>query len=158
MRRLLLPSLLIGALLTGCSTFESGEEQGPPLPPDMARQANGKTATAWPVALGDTEVRKRVARLLPPGVKDKAGWAEDLHTAFKVLEVPHASQTYCAAIAIIEQESSFQAAPVVPGKPSQLTCSGAARCAVTGISVPWVAPFTSTRMSMPSSRMRRAIN
>jgi len=62
MRRLLLPSLLIGALLTGCSTFESGEEQGPPLPPDMARQANGKTATAWPVALGDTEVRKRAAR------------------------------------------------------------------------------------------------
>lgn len=118
MRRLLLPSLLIGALLTGCSTFESGEEQGPPLPPDMARQANGKTATAWPVALGDTEVRKRVARLLPPGVKDKAGWAEDLHTAFKVLEVPHASQTYCAAIAIIEQESSFQAAPVVPGLPN----------------------------------------
>lgn len=118
MRRLLLPSLLIGALLTGCSTFESGEEQGPPLPPDMARHANGKTATAWPVALSEAEVRKRVSRLLPPGVKDKAGWAEDLHTAFKVLEVPHASQTYCAAIAIIEQESSFQAAPVVPGLPN----------------------------------------
>ena len=65
MRRLLLPSLLIGALLTGCSTFESGEEQGPPLPPDMARQANGKTATAWPVALGDTEVRKRGYNIPP---------------------------------------------------------------------------------------------
>jgi len=118
MRRLLLPVLLIGTLLAGCSTFEGGEEQGPPLPPDMARQTNGKTATAWPVALSEAEVRKRVSRLLPPGVKDKAGWAEDLHTAFKVLEVPHASQTYCAAIAIIEQESSFQAAPVVPGLPN----------------------------------------
>jgi hypothetical protein len=32
--------------------------------------------------------------------------------------VPHATQTYCASIAIIEQESSFQADPTVPGLPA----------------------------------------
>ena len=60
------------------------------------RGTDGKTATAWPTSLGEADVRKRIARLLPASVKDKAGWAEDLHTAFKTLEVPHASQTYCA--------------------------------------------------------------
>ncbi|HLO63850.1 MAG TPA: DUF1615 domain-containing protein [Azonexus sp.] len=116
--RLTLFSTALLAMLAGCSTFEEGEGEGPALPPDMARRADGKTATAWPTSLGEAEVRKRITRLLPPTVKDKAGWAEDLHTAFKALEVPHATQTYCAAIAIIEQESSFQADPVVPGLPN----------------------------------------
>ncbi|MBL8403831.1 MAG: DUF1615 domain-containing protein [Dechloromonas sp.] len=117
MRRAILPALLTAALLASCSTFDEGEGEGPALPPDMARRADGKTATAWPTSLGDVEVRKRISRLLPGTVKDKAGWAEDLHTAFKTLEVPHATQTYCAAMAIIEQESGFQADPVVPGLP-----------------------------------------
>ncbi len=116
-RHALLTAALLAAL-GGCSTFEEGEGDGPPLPPDMARRADGKTATAWPTSLGEPEVRKRITRLLPASVKDRAGWAEDLHTAFKTLEVPHASQTYCATIAIIEQESSFQADPVVPGLPN----------------------------------------
>ena len=118
MRRLLLPALLTALLLAGCSTFEEGEGEGPPLPPDMARRADGKTARAWPTALSEAEVRKRIVRLLPAAVKDKAGWAEDLYTAFKALDVPHATQTYCAAMAIIEQDSSFQAEPVGPGRPA----------------------------------------
>jgi len=118
MRRIVVPALLTAVLLAGCSTFEEGEGEGPALPPDMARRADGKTATAWPTSLGEAEVRKRITRLMPASAKDKAGWAEDLHTAFKTLEVPHATQTYCAAMAIIEQESSFQADPVVPGLPN----------------------------------------
>lgn len=106
MRRLLLPALLTALLLAGCSTFEEGEGEGPPLPPDMARRADGKTARAWPTALSEAEVRKRIVRLLPAAVKDKAGWAEDLYTAFKALDVPHATQTYCAAMAIIEDRKS----------------------------------------------------
>jgi len=115
-RRLLIATMLLAGL-AGCSLFEEGEEEGGALPPDLARRADGRTATAWPTSLAESEVRQRIVRLLPAYAKDKAGWAADLHTAFKTLDVPHAAPTYCAAIAIIEQESSFQADPTVPGLP-----------------------------------------
>jgi hypothetical protein len=116
--RLAIVAAALLATLAGCSLFEEGEEEGGALPSDMARRADGKTATAWPTSLPDAEVTKRIIRLIPGYAKDRQGWADDLHTAFKTLEVPHATQTYCAAIAIIEQESSFQADPVVPGLPA----------------------------------------
>lgn len=101
----------------GCAQIESPPE-APPLPPDVAPRRDGKAASAWPAALSEAEARPRVARLLPPHVKDKAGWAGDLVTAYRHLGIPEAAQTYCAAIAVIEQESSFQADPVVPGLPA----------------------------------------
>lgn len=116
-RRAILTAALL-ATLAGCSLFEEGEEEGGALPSDMARRADGKTATAWPTSLPEADVKKRIVRLIPGYAKDRQGWADDLHTAFKTLEVPHATQTYCAAIAIIEQESSFQADPTVPGLPN----------------------------------------
>ncbi len=116
-RRFLVAALLL-ATLGGCSLFEESEEEGGALPADLARRADGKTAKAWPTSLPEAEVRQRISRLLPAYVKDKAGWAADLHTAFKALEVPHATPTYCAVMAIIEQESSFQADPTVPGLPT----------------------------------------
>ncbi|MBS1141206.1 MAG: hypothetical protein H6R13_2659 [Proteobacteria bacterium] len=121
MRQRNLLAILTAALLAtlaGCSLFEESEEEGGSLPSDMSRRADGKTATAWPTSLPEAEVKKRITQLIPTSAKDRAGWATDLHTAFKMLEVPHATQTYCAAIAIIEQESSFQADPVVPGLPN----------------------------------------
>ena len=116
-RHLLLTVALL-ATLSGCSLFEEGEEEGGRLPPDMARQADGRMASAWPTSLSEAEVKKRIVRLIPGYARDRQGWADDLHTAFRTLEVPHATQTYCAAIAIIEQESSFQADPTVPGLPN----------------------------------------
>jgi hypothetical protein len=110
-----LPALLL-ATLAGCSFLDS-EPEGPALPPDMARAANGKTASAWPLNLDKEEAQRRIVRLIPSYAKDRPGWAGDLYTAFSTLEVPHATQTYCAAIAIIEQEASFQADPAVPGLP-----------------------------------------
>jgi len=120
MPRLIRLALLAGLLasLAACSVFEETEESGPALPSDMARRADGRMATAWPGNLADSEVKARIGRLLPGYVRDKAGWTNDLHAAFKALDIPHASQTYCAAIAVIEQESSFQADPVVPGLPA----------------------------------------
>lgn len=112
MRRWLLLLLLAG--LSGCSLFES-EQEGATLPTDMSRRADGGTSTAWPAPLPRDEAMRRIARLLPAYAKDRVGWAGDLHTALEHLGVPHATQTYCAAIAIIEQESSFQADPSVPG-------------------------------------------
>ena len=116
--RLALLTTALLATLAGCSLFDEGEEEGGTLPSDMSRRADGKTATAWPTSLPEAEVRKRIVRLIPGYAKDRQGWADDLHTAFKTLEVPHATQTYCATIAIIEQESSFQADPAVPGLPA----------------------------------------
>ena len=108
-------ALLAG--LAGCSLFEESESEGPALPPDLARRNDGKKANAWPTSLSEAETRQRIARLLPAYVKDKAGWTEDLYAAYQALQVPHATPTYCASIAIIEQESSFQADPTVPGLP-----------------------------------------
>ncbi len=116
--RLALLTTALLATLAGCSLFDEGEEEGGTLPSDMSRRADGKTATAWPTSLPEAEVKKRIVRLIPGYAKDRQGWADDLHTAFKTLEVPHATQTYCATIAIIEQESSFQADPAVPGLPA----------------------------------------
>lgn len=116
-RHLLLTVALL-ATLSGCSLFEEGEEEGGRLPSDMARRADGRMTSAWPTSLPEAEVKKRIVRLIPSYAKDRQGWADDLHTAFRTLEVPHATQTYCAAIAIIEQESSFQADPTVPGLPN----------------------------------------
>ncbi|PKO89598.1 MAG: DUF1615 domain-containing protein [Betaproteobacteria bacterium HGW-Betaproteobacteria-12] len=110
-----LPALLL-VTVAGCSFLDS-EPEGPALPPDMARGANGKTASAWPLSLAKDDAQRRIARLIPSYAKDRAGWAGDLYAAFSALEVPHATQTYCAAIAIIEQEASFQADPAVPGLP-----------------------------------------
>jgi hypothetical protein len=112
-----LPAVVL-AVVAGCTTIDSGEPPGPPLPPDLARGADGKPVTGWPASLPANEAKQRIARLLPAYVKDKAGWAGDLHAAFVALDIPQAAPTYCAAIAIIEQESSFSADPVVPGLPA----------------------------------------
>ena len=112
-----LPLGIAFTLLAGCSSFES-EPEGPALPPDMGRRADGKPATAWPTSLSEAEVKQRIISLIPGTARDKAGWAGDLYAAYKALDIPHAAQTYCAAIAIIEQESSFQADPTVPGLPN----------------------------------------
>jgi hypothetical protein len=122
--------LLIALLLAGCASappsqtsatapaFGSpSEPAGPPLPRDLARAAGGRVATGWSSHLGERDGKARVARLIGPSVKDRAGWAEDLYAAFTHLKIVHATETYCAAIAIIEQESSFQADPPVPGLP-----------------------------------------
>jgi hypothetical protein len=118
--RLAIITAALLATLGGCSLFEEGGEEGGALPPDMARRADGKTATAWPTTLPEAEVKKRIVQLIPASAKDRQGWASDLYTTYRTLEVPHATPTYCAAIAIIEQESSFQADPVVPGLPAMV--------------------------------------
>jgi len=60
------------------------------------------------------EGRARVARLLPEGVADRAGWATDLYAAFAALDLAPSYENLCAAVAIIGQESGFQVDPVIP--------------------------------------------
>ncbi|TQC97070.1 DUF1615 domain-containing protein [Moraxellaceae bacterium AER2_44_116] len=52
-------------------------------------------------------------QLLPTKIKDRNGWRNDILSAFTGLKIPYEAQYFCAAIAIIEQESSWQSDPTV---------------------------------------------
>lgn len=65
----------------------------------------------------ERDSRALLLQLLPPKINDRSGWATDIHTSFAALHIPATPENYCAAIAVIEQESSFQADPVVAGLP-----------------------------------------
>ena len=59
-----------------------------------------------------------VARLITAAernVKDPQGWAADLLDVLKLHDLPASKENICAAIAIIDQESSFVADPAVAG-------------------------------------------
>lgn len=63
------------------------------------------------------EIKALTQRLLPNSVKDRAGWAGDIASAFHALRIAPEPANICAAIAVIEQESTFNADPPVPGLP-----------------------------------------
>ena len=95
--RWILPAVACAALLAACA---APEQAGPDTVPLTAEQG-----------------RARVARLLPEGVADRAGWATDIYAAFAALELAPTYENLCAPIAIIGQESGFQADPPVAGLP-----------------------------------------
>ena len=56
-----------------------------------------------------------IGHAIPRGVADRAGWATDIYTGFKVQGLEPTRQNVCAVVAVIEQESNFQVNTVVPG-------------------------------------------
>lgn len=96
--------------LAGCGSIETSSP--PPLPADLARSA----PIPWN-QLDENALRQKIIKLIPGYVKDRKAWATDLQTAYTSLKIPLTAETFCASIAIIEQESSFQADPFVPGLP-----------------------------------------
>jgi hypothetical protein len=58
-----------------------------------------------------------VARLLPPTVKDRDGWADDIVVAIRMTGKVPTAERACAVIAIIGQESGFKADPPVANLP-----------------------------------------
>jgi hypothetical protein len=117
--------------LTGCAGIPEPVVAPEPVPP-VSKPARVKPAAtpaapktpikpAAPVAipaLSEREVHELVMKLLPSRLKDKSGWADDLQSASKALQIPPTPAHFCAAIAVIEQESSFRADPFVPGLPA----------------------------------------
>lgn len=61
------------------------------------------------------EVRAELSRLLPPGIGDRSGWAEDIQAAFAALGIEPITPNLCSAVAVAGQESGFHADPAVPG-------------------------------------------
>ena len=68
-----------------------------------------------PRVLSDAEGQQLVNRLLPARISDRKGWANDIFAAFSHLRVPYSAENFCAVMAVIEQESTWQSDPVVPG-------------------------------------------
>ena len=58
---------------------------------------------------------EQAVRLVPPDVKDRQGWAEDVLAALEAHRLPPSLESVCSVLAVIEQESGFQANPPVPG-------------------------------------------
>jgi len=141
--RVALAGLITGmALVSGCASTGPVESRpSPTLPPapggmpakplpapatELPKPAPAPAALPTPVPLpappkppaaypSEREGRALVAGFLPPGVKDREGWSGDIFTAFSALRIPPTPDNICAVIAVIEQESTFQADPVVPG-------------------------------------------
>ena len=98
MPRLIHVALVLAALvLTGC---QSGYQSLPS--PELPGQR-------------PAEPRYRATELLPANISDRAGWGQDIDTAFTHLAIPATASNLCAAMAVIEQESTWQADPHVPG-------------------------------------------
>lgn len=62
----------------------------------------------------EAEVKAQLVRLIPATVKDRSGWAQDIHTAFETRKIPPSTENLCAVLAVTEQESTYQVDPVVP--------------------------------------------
>lgn len=119
-------------LTTGCATPPPSP---PPVVPPVAELPKVKlpprvkpapalpsppkaTPPVTPAPLSDQQIYNIVLKLLPSTLQDKAGWATDLQMSFKHLQILPTTAHFCAVIAVIAQESNFQADPAVPNLPS----------------------------------------
>ena len=95
-KRTALPAVL-SVLLFGC---QAGHQPGSP--------ASAAPAT---VVLGAGEI----AQLIPARYRDRPAWGEAIANALAANSLPADKPSVCAVVAVIAQESGFEADPVVPG-------------------------------------------
>ena len=58
---------------------------------------------------------EQATQLVPPGEKEREGWAEDVLAALEAHRLYPSAEAVCSVLAVIEQESGFEANPAVPG-------------------------------------------
>ncbi|AUH50180.1 DUF1615 domain-containing protein [Chromobacterium sp. ATCC 53434] len=121
---------LLCALLAGCagtpplSSAPPQPETAPAAPQTPPPAAIVEAPPAAPLAPPPISPPKPpaasaafIAAAVPLGVRDRQGWIADIAGAFRQLQIPATADNACALAAVIEQESSWQADPVVPGLP-----------------------------------------
>ncbi|MEA5126287.1 DUF1615 family protein [Xanthomonas floridensis] len=59
-------------------------------------------------------VKADIARRLPATLPDRNGWANDVYVALSSQALDTSAEQICAVLAVTEQESTYQANPVVP--------------------------------------------
>ncbi|MCB1959013.1 MAG: DUF1615 domain-containing protein [Rhodocyclaceae bacterium] len=94
----------LALLLAGCQSVPYASLPSPGLPPVVDASTPPPPAPSL-----------RAIDLLPADIADRAGWARDIDTAFTQLGIPASAGNLCAAMAVIEQESSWHADPAVLG-------------------------------------------
>jgi len=104
-----LAALIFALILVGCKSLP------PPTSVSLVPQPpahSTKPLKPAPKPLTDLPL---LNSLLPAKLADRSGWAADIFAAFEAVKIDPTRENICAVLAEIEQESSFQADPVVPG-------------------------------------------
>jgi hypothetical protein len=104
-------------------------------------------ASERPPRVSPGDAHAMIERALPNTVRDRAGWVEDIHTAFEVQKLEPDRENICAVVAVIEQESGFQVNPVIPGLPSMAWKEIRARAGQAHI--PWMLVNGALGLSSP---------
>lgn len=112
-------------ILAGCASQQASQGDldaawaGVALPGSHFAKDTGGTSHGQISSGGiaQTYPEPALGSLLPSSVRDAKGWTQAIMTAFNALQLPATKENLCAAIAVIAQESSFQAEPVVAGLP-----------------------------------------
>ncbi len=63
------------------------------------------------------DVKAQIVRLIPAGVNDRQGWANDIFAAFNSQGIDASPDNLCAVIAVTDQESNFNVDATVAGLP-----------------------------------------
>ena len=96
------------------------------------------------------QVRAELLRRMPANVQDRAGWARDIQAAFAAQELQPTSAQLCAVIAVVGQESGFQADPPVANLPRIARKAIAERA--TRLHVPQFVVDAALRVRAPDGR------
>ncbi|WP_312688922.1 DUF1615 domain-containing protein [Kosakonia sp.] len=94
--------LLAALIVAGCSSPG-------PLSQQEAEKEKGREKEK------PLDVASVVRQKIPASVKDRDGWAQDIATTFRSQQLAPTLENICSVLAVAQQESNYQADPVVPG-------------------------------------------